>query len=906
MIYFLKFPSHVCLLLLSIFFTNSFSRPIAIRLSHNVHAESYFLSKQIQIQKYLNQPYSFSSIDESERVAITAFPNTFDSILRRWWILDSSLLLPSDFDQNYIEIIDPLPERRLVVAPHTMISMISNRSTPQLDEVSDPFRPMQWHLDRIYASSAWNITSGSSNVKLAVIDVGTDITHPDLFEQLYQNLVELNGVRNVDDDGNGLVDDVTGWDFADWDANPNPPNQDEFHGTHVAGIALGARNGQFGIGVAPNVKLLALRAGSGSSIYAGYQAMYYCGLMGVDIINCSWGGETMSAIEADAVRFAQERGCTIFASAGNDGTSYLFFPASLPGVISVGATNRFDDPAQFSNTNLTISIWAPGVGIPAPLPSNGWGLLSGTSMASPVAAGVGALVKSINSQLTSEQIRNILAMSGDPLLRGSNQLEHRVNAWRALREANQISCTLGNLNWMGSVQGGSQMQLSIPITFQQPFSSPLSLYGHEIIGATWVSNYTPMTSNSNQTIWTGLLSARLPFTIRRGHTIQASYQAIADNRYTLYGSVLSRLAPSEVTLNDGQILATFSANGAMGLVDPYSVLPVGESIQVPPGNAGVMYHGSFLLAIRNTVLDNVWGNDVSGNDWEVPLSSPIQITGNPPIRVQATALPLSTMSTYNVQVNWTAQTVSSSVGVPAIDIHAEIQNLSGSTLTNIIAGWLLDFDIFNSGSNVGRVSSTLNMATMGYSESAERYGIWFQGQESAGVFRIPPTSAVWQNWGDQRKFELLTWAGFDGDRPTPGDYAMLLATSPFTLHSGSIKNFSIRLFHSSSQTQAEQKVTQWRGGGIVDGSPRQSGNSDPRVDFHINSLTLNSPTSNVSLTIYDVLGRTAFHRKTFGQGVSIVDLSTLSTGLYFIQLDFTSGFTEAKKLTKFEKIVILH
>ncbi|MCX7834814.1 MAG: S8 family peptidase [bacterium] len=881
--------------------------PVAIRLNETINPIQFFHSYNLSISEntYSKQNLQSSKIREE---VFPAFPTNSHPVLKRWYMINLNPFNTDILKHPAIEVVDTLPRRWVSGSADGVIrQLISSLSSNSVTNVTDPYAASQWHLERIYATYAWNVTRGNPNVTIGVIDVGIDINHPDLSSQLFYNQSELNGQTYFDDDNNGFIDDRSGWDFLEWDNDPRPPDEQEFHGTHVAGIALAANNGQFGIGVAPNVKLLPLRAGQQNSIIAGYQALYYCGIMGVDIINCSWGGEAVSAIEADAVRFALERGCTIFASAGNDGTNNMLFPASLPGVISVGATNRYDEPAQFSNTNMTISIWAPGTGIPAPLPNQGWGLLSGTSMASPVAAGVGALVKSLSSQFNNFQIRNILAMSGDPMVQRGNRIEARVNAWRALQEANTVSSTFQNVFWSGTVQGGGLLQLNVPLAFQNPFYSPFTLYGNELIGATWVANQVSMTPSPNHQVWNGVLRFRLPVILRRGHSVQTNFLAVADNGYRCYGSALTRLAPPEVTLNDGRILATFSTIGAMGLMDPYTPLPVGQSLQVPPGNPGVLYHGSFLLAIRNTVLDNVWGNDLTSNDWEVPLTSNISIIGTPPQHVEAIAQPLSAMGTYNVRVRWIANCVSNQAGLPAIDISAEIQNQSGSLITNVIAAWLFDFDIFIAGSNTGRVWSNLNFATMGRVNHAEQYGVWLQGTETAGVLRVPPTSALWQNWGDQRKYELLTWTGFDNDRLQPDDYSILLATIPFQIPAFSSRNFSIRLFYAPNQSIAEEKVRQWRSGGSVHQNSPTEQSQLPKITLHHHKVSIEGAKDNSTLVIYNVLGREVTRYKIGSQNQTIIPLHNLPTGVYFLKYLSQSSPSNAQngKVEIVKKVVFL-
>ncbi|GAB4568008.1 MAG: hypothetical protein Kow0047_20570 [Anaerolineae bacterium] len=308
--------------------------------------------------------------------------------------------------------------------------------TIQLDLVpNDPLYSTQsTYLDRLQVETAWDATTGSPDIVVAVLDTGVDLAHPDLSAGIWTNPGEIPG-NGLDDDENGFVDDVHGWDFADDD---NDPTDDHGHGTHVAGIIAARTNNGIGIaGMAGQVTILPVDIFSGGiGTYADLiQGIVYAADNGARVINMSLGALSYSRGEEAAVAYATERGALCIAASGNQGLEVWHYPAAHPQVIAVGAVDSADQRAGFSNYGPYLSLTAPGVQVTSTLPGNRYGWLSGTSMATPHVSGVAALILSLNPFLSPAEVRAILESTADDLGAGGWDPQYgygRVNAAAAV------------------------------------------------------------------------------------------------------------------------------------------------------------------------------------------------------------------------------------------------------------------------------------------------------------------------------------------------------------------------------------------------------------------------------------------------------------------------------------------
>ena len=343
----------------------------------------------------------------------------------------------------------------------------------------DPFFYEQWGLQNTGQSNglpgadidlinAWNLHKGETEIVAGVVDTGVDFTHPDLAESIWQNLAEdtdgdghtiewINGqwqldpgdLDNVDDDGNGYVDDLIGWDFINDDNNPMDDNS---HGTHIAGVIGAQANNGIGIsGISQSVKVMALKAfdeNGGGSLVSIIPALTYAREMGANLVNNSWGGESYSDLMLNEISLMDQANQLLIAAAGNDGNNNFntpIYPASyeLENIIAVAATDRNDELAAFSNYGKkSVDLAAPGEDIYSTLPGGNYGMKSGTSMAAPMVSGAVALLWSYSGDISHYQVRTVLLSSVDkfPKLNSKCDTGGRLNLLKSLRISSEL-CT---------------------------------------------------------------------------------------------------------------------------------------------------------------------------------------------------------------------------------------------------------------------------------------------------------------------------------------------------------------------------------------------------------------------------------------------------------------------------------
>ncbi len=458
---------------------------------------------------------------------------------------------------------------------------------------NDPYFPAQWYLHNtgqdypasgnynvppgltdadIDAPEAWDFISDCNTV-IAVVDTGVDYMHPDLAGNVWVNLVEFNGVAGVDDDLNGYVDDVYGYNVIGQNGDPRDDNG---HGTHCAGIiAARGNNGRDISGVCWSAKIMALKFldenGSGSSLDS-VEAIVYAVDNGAKVISNSYGGADDSLAVQEAIQYATENGVIFVAAAGNDGDNSPQYPAANEGVIAVAATDSMDRKASFSSFGDWVDLAAPGVDILS-LRAAGTALgivyddtttiLSGTSMACPVVSGACGLLLGVNPTLTSREIHDVLCSTLDPIADVVAFNNGRLNVARALSalygkiqfEDKRHSCSSQIGLWLSDIHTAGQNGVSV--TVQTDLGDTESVILHETGSVAGFFRGTITADSGPVGVHDGVLQ------LSDGETITVSYSNQAD----IYGQ-------PEILTDKAIIDCRGPALSALDVVAPGSIVTI--------------------------------------------------------------------------------------------------------------------------------------------------------------------------------------------------------------------------------------------------------------------------------------------------------------------------------------------
>ncbi|MDE3057522.1 MAG: S8 family serine peptidase, partial [Bacteroidota bacterium] len=342
---------------------------------------------------------------------------------------------------------------------------------------NDPLYPQQYYIPAVHADAVWDSTTGDTSQIIAFLDTGIDWHHPDLADNIWTNAAEADGVPGADDDGDGFVDDVHGWDFIN---NDNDPMDDNSHGTHVAGIAAAVGNNGIGIaGVDWHAKIMPIKVFQSSGrgdVATITQGIWYAVMKGATVINMSFGSYARSLTMEAALQYAYAN-CVLVAAAGNDGASMapcgfydgsIFFPAGLSYVLGVQADASFsnidcDGPFVSVYPDLfNYELKAPGAGILSTIPNGNYRVYSGTSMAAPIVSGGVALYNQLYPGRSQEDMWIRLINSRGTDLSGNVDFANAIitNPPPRLYQVEQnIVDTLGSDNRDGVVDAGETIEL---------------------------------------------------------------------------------------------------------------------------------------------------------------------------------------------------------------------------------------------------------------------------------------------------------------------------------------------------------------------------------------------------------------------------------------------------------------
>jgi serine protease len=835
---------------------------------------------------------------------------------------------------------------------------------------NDPDYTMQSYLKQIHADSAWTICNGSPDVVIGIVDSGTDWQHPDLSANIAINSAEdinhdgkfenwpsteiRNGVSGdldgIDEDGDGYVDDVVGWDFAGADGNTpdNDPSPGEPHGTHTAGIASAVTNN--GIGVASvgyQCKILPVKTSvddpTNDEILYGDEGIKYAADRGANIISCSWGGPAGSSFEQDVIRYALAKGSIVIAAAGNDGANEFFYPASNPGVFSVASVSSSDTKSSFTNYGPLIGICAPGENIYSTYPNDSYAYSSGTSMSTPVVAAVAALVKSYHPSWTMEQVLQQVRVSAANINALNPSYTHmlglgRVDALRALT-VRSPAIQLASFSVSDSAFGNGNNVVEPGEDIQIFCTTENYLQSATNVSVTLVST-DPYATMVDSTFQIGSLdslasatNSSQPFRVHVSSSVPENETMtflllISASGYSDYSSFSILASPSFRNSDVAGVELSFTAKGDLGF-DDYPNNTVGAGFVDKSTQDNMMFEGAFMAGTGPTMVEDVARDGIDGSTQDVDFvaAGPVQTLQPGVLGDQDVLTSFKENDSLSQKIGFSVQThafaFSQTQPTNAVFIRYILKNISSNDLTGLYCGLYFDWDIgevydnvagFDGAHNLGYVYDTTTADVQRYGgitvlskQGTVQYHAIDNADEGSGE-----DWGVYDGFTKAEKWDALH-SGVSKASAGPSDVSFFIGAGPYSIAAGDSAFFGVAIMASPTldalQTSAALARTKWLDLNLDAVGPAAPVSSLPKqFALYQNYPNPFNPTtviayqvpvkSHVTVIVYDMLGREVATlvdgEKPAGSFTALFDASRFSSGVYFYRMQ-AGTFSETKK-----------
>lgn len=794
---------------------------------------------------------------------------------------------------------------------------------------NDPVVSSQYHIGKINCYQAWDITQGDTNVVIGIVDSGSDFDHPDLAANIKYNYADP--VDGIDNDANGFVDDFKGWDFYYYDNDPNIMGGSD-HGSHVSGDASQVtNNGVHGAGSGFKCKLRISKHApdfASTSIFNSNDGIVYQYQNGADVINCSFGSGSFSSATQNIINNAWSAGVVICASAGNDGLNVPRYPASYDNVVNVAASTSGDLKASFSNYHSTVDVIAPGQGILSTVWDNNYAVFDGTSMSTPVTAGVVGLIRSKYPLWTPAQVVDRLLLGVDSIynlnptyvgLIGTG----RVNAFKCVSDfpivsllSNSPSDSLyGNndkvfdanevvtfaLNYKNMWIAGNNISLRISTSDPDVEIVQDSLY----VGT--LNAYTSYNSLPNATFRVKAKSS-CPFDKNVAFTLRTSNNAYIDN-VTATFNVTFRQGWATHTVNNMRLSLT--KDGAIGK----KTQAYGSGLNIPTYSGAQLLEGGLMIGTSNTKVSD----DCRRGSTPINVSD----TDFTPIN----AYQLYTQGSYSNEdgrgyfndngagankIGVTVRSESFAWNSPAdanyIILRYTIKNTSGSALSNMFAGVYIYYT--PNGVNTNNYTSLDTNGKLGYSYNSSTSNPYLGVSLLSGQnfnFKALNAAEVLTGFTTQEKWDALS-GGIVNGGVGPGVNCFVVSAGPINLNANDSVVVGFAVVKGNDLADIKVNNAAAKNKFNVIGIESISSVLPEKFELYQNypnpfnpSTTIKfdiAKTDMVSLKVYDVIGREVRSMQQELQPGSykyVFDGSGFSSGIYFYKIE-SRYFNSVKKM----------
>ncbi|MBI1939656.1 MAG: S8 family peptidase [Ignavibacteriales bacterium] len=797
------------------------SNTLVVKLKENAEPQNVFekISPKLSVQK-------FEKIFKDEKPALHKGSSGIERIYVMEFLRDENPVTAAKRLKQLQEVewVEPKYVRQVVYTPNDPKFIKDKADTNK-----------QTNLKRILAEQAWDITKGDSSVVIGIVDTGVDWTHPDLSANIFR-------------DANGKL---VGYDFGGSNGTADDdPIEDQtttsftgYHGTHVAGIASAVTDNNKGIAsIGFNCSILPVKASRGDRrdfannpyIFYGYEGIKYAADNGAKVINCSWGGYSYSRFEQETIDYAISKGALVISSAGNNGVSIPFYPASYKGVLSVGWLST-DTEDNVGNYGLYVDVTAPGSSIYSSWPSfvtqidSPYIAISGSSMSAPLVSGLAGLVFTKFPHYTPLQAAERIRVSCDDVY-GINpdSLKFllgrgRINAYNALKDTAFTSVRGTEINFVehgsgnGILQSGETANIEITFTnfLQKINGGSVQLIIDDPSATVKTSVIQLPALDTLQTFTTSAFEFEIAANAPYNHSLKMRLEISADN-YSDFQWFETRINQTYDTHNSGRITMSVTSKGALGFND-YFDNQEGSGFRYTSGE-NQMFEGAFMYGTSAERLMDV-ARISSSQSTDFQIVEPVKITNDGTAADQVGFTIFndngSGASSLGITTNFYSYSFSSSPDDGYIILRTELVNSTQQNIDNLYAGYFIDWDmpesdyshditVYDSEDNFGyaynAISTNLYAGTALISSNS--YGYYPIDNASA-------TGLLANGFSDADKWFTLSNGITNGFNDTT-DISYIISGGPFNIPAGGKTNVAFAIAAGVSLDELKNAIKQSR------------------------------------------------------------------------------------------------